>query len=101
MASTSTPKIAADKSITAANASESPLLRLPAELRNAIYGYMFGDAYFIVGFQNHTTTIVYRNKQYLALLYVCRQTYTETALLPFKLNTWVFHTNLRHRASRY
>jgi hypothetical protein len=70
----------------------SPLLVLPGELRNIIYGYIFDeDTYY---FRKYTTSHTDRStiikKLNLSILGVCRQTYTEAALLPFSLNTFSF-----------
>jgi hypothetical protein len=76
------------------NQRNSPLLRLPAELRNLIFRFALGGNTwsFVVrepygqrihncsGFQ-HT----------FALLAVCRQIYVETALLPFSLRSFSFN----------
>jgi hypothetical protein len=83
---------------TLRNQKESPLLRLPAELRDKIYGYVFSGGRIIPHFspirntfaifqgfiRNQTIFGPVHGDNPLALLYVCRQTYAETALLPFQ-----------------
>ncbi|KAF1997465.1 hypothetical protein P154DRAFT_537143 [Amniculicola lignicola CBS 123094] len=76
------------------NATQSPLLRLPAELRSKIFDYALyhGDL--------TTETIRDAGRRHavlkpkiancLSLLTTCRQTYDETALKFFQLNTFVF-----------
>lgn len=94
------------------NQTASPLLRLPAELRNKIWEYIF-SGHFIVP----KSTLVWQgisealawwpmvpikfpgriflfgepieNKlHFLSTLSVCRQIYHETRLLPFSCNVW-------------
>ncbi|KAF3001309.1 hypothetical protein E8E13_005142 [Curvularia kusanoi] len=64
------------------NSESSPLLRLPGELRNIIYGYVLGG---------HTFGETWENKKppqhFLASLLVCRQIYNEARMLVFELNT--------------
>jgi hypothetical protein len=80
--------------------SESPLLRLPAEIRNRIWEYALG------GNIRDVVHIQRRRKFYIeditavsrasfpqnshALLSTCRQIYTETALLTFSTNAFRF-----------
>jgi len=62
----------------------SPLvLRLPAELRNIVYDYVFGNSIYPLAGSHERLT-----KDALALLYVNRQLYTETALLPYCTGTF-------------
>ncbi|KAI4648275.1 hypothetical protein J4E93_004687 [Alternaria ventricosa] len=78
------------------NQRNSPLLRLPAEIRNLIFGYALGGRTFHIShniYQDVTkNTNVSKNtsvsKNALALLAVCRQVFAETALLPFSSNTF-------------
>lgn len=78
---------------------ESPLLNLPAELRNKIYNLAIGGGHiqipnhhtvqeddFIFELQMHGKHPVGGNLT--ALSAVCHQLYTETALLPFSLHTF-------------
>ncbi|KAH7086755.1 hypothetical protein FB567DRAFT_602289 [Paraphoma chrysanthemicola] len=96
--------------ITKRNARDSPLLRLPGEIRNIIYGYVFGGKTFTnmrkwVGWSLHDTffaqpyaddpskyllshsNIIFLD---LTLLSSCRQIYEEARQLPIALNTWRF-----------
>jgi hypothetical protein len=84
--------------LTARNATASPLLRLPGEIRNKIYAYALDNveyqlfkevprftapqqAYVIA----RTTKPTRRPLRHLALLGVCRQIHHEAELLPFHL----------------
>jgi hypothetical protein len=60
----------------------SPLLSLPAELRNAMYTYVFGPG----------TLLISRSKFIIPidLLLVNRQIHAEVALLPFRLTNFIF-----------
>ena len=75
--------------LTSDNSSQrdatSPLLRLPAELRNHIFALALahGEITWDQGAWP---------KNVANLLFVCRQTYAETALLPYSLNSFVFLT---------
>lgn len=65
------------------NALESPLLRLPRELRNLIWTFIF------------TTTVkphklIIPQASAFNVLRVCRQTYTEAASLTYPFITWSF-----------
>ena len=75
------------------NQRESPFLRLPAELRNKIYGYVLGGkdykSPFWQAFESSQDELL-RDKESLSLLSVCRQIYKETSILPFQLNTFQF-----------
>ncbi|KAF9736180.1 hypothetical protein PMIN06_003809 [Paraphaeosphaeria minitans] len=74
------------------NQLSSPLLQLPAEIRSTIYEYALGDEMFTVDLTGRLFGNSERKKRaYLALLQVSRQTYVETVLMPFKLNT--FHSD--------
>ncbi len=72
------------------NQQQSPLLRLPPELRNKIYGYVLGGKVFQFRSEKYHELVKssMKKKQNLALLGVCRQVYAETALLPFTLSTF-------------
>lgn len=73
----------------------SPLLSLPAELRNIIWSDVLGGTIFDIkcsvripwGVSVTNTTI---SPHQLALLQTCRQIYAETQLLPLSLNTFQF-----------
>jgi hypothetical protein len=85
------------------NSTSSPLLRLPAELRNQIYEYVFGGRRQLIKplgqhqQQSATTEEAEKGEQSnanlrptnLSLLSTSRQLHLKTALLPYKLNTWV------------
>ncbi|CAN9355968.1 unnamed protein product [Alternaria alternata] len=76
------------------NQQDSPLLRLPPELRCLVFEYALGGNTYMIRY--HRTSKAVKNttvaKHALALLSVCRQIFAETALLPFSLNTFsVFH----------
>ncbi|KAI4647677.1 hypothetical protein J4E93_004087 [Alternaria ventricosa] len=75
--------------ISERNAAASPLLRLPPELRNSIFAYALYHEIFILGPPDSCAYVVKsRDKNLLSLLYVCRQIYSETAFLPYKLNSF-------------
>jgi hypothetical protein len=76
------------------NQRDSPLLRLPAELRNQIFRYALGGETwnFVVRESNrHRVRNCSGFQHALALLAVCRQIYAETALLPFSLGSFSFN----------
>lgn len=85
-------------SSTARNQNQSPLLRLPGELRNRIYNYVFNDhSTIILGGCGHPPFIVgltpspyeYRHQlPWPALRHVCRVTHAETKLLCYSLTTF-------------
>jgi hypothetical protein len=79
------------------NKHESPLLRLPGEIRNEIYAYVLGNKHYCVATSNHidhdtgqtlSPNGFLTSSKDLALLTVCRQIHTEAHLLPFVLNTF-------------
>ena len=85
------------------NATASPLLRLPAEIRNIIFAYALshGDIKLNVipriqdgpgrtGCWKHRNWPIPVN---ISLIYACRQIHFETALLPYKLNVFVVSGN--------
>ncbi|EUC46072.1 hypothetical protein COCMIDRAFT_54347, partial [Bipolaris oryzae ATCC 44560] len=63
------------------NQRESPLLRLPAEVRSMVWEYVFGGYHIYV----YPREI---HRRILRLMTVCRQIFMEAVLLPFRLNTW-------------
>ncbi|KAI4946685.1 hypothetical protein J4E91_006856 [Alternaria rosae] len=80
-------------------AANSPLLRLPAELRNIVYGYVFeGDHYELGGYlftgkrPDEGNTLIWRTLQNnaLGLLLASCQLQAETTLLPYKLGVFQF-----------
>jgi len=91
---------------TSLNAVNSPLLRLPAELRNIIYDYVFVDAYLI---EQRDRGPIYVDipllcvrvpvSNVLGLLLASRQLHCETALLLYKLSTFQFDLDVPHDTS--
>ncbi|KAI4707661.1 hypothetical protein J4E89_007766 [Alternaria sp. Ai002NY15] len=81
-------RVAQDKAIIATrNQRESPFLRLPGEIRNQIYAYVFRDT-MIPKFSQMFKADLERRLPVpadLRLLTVSRQVHAETRLLPFKL----------------
>ncbi|KAI4920422.1 hypothetical protein J4E85_009189 [Alternaria conjuncta] len=80
------------------NATDSPLLRLPGEIRNMIFGWVFrgveyglSDAYWthdsVVRMQIENTSGSHALHD-VKLLLVCRQVHAETALLPYNLGSF-------------
>ncbi|KAF1835439.1 hypothetical protein BDW02DRAFT_495992 [Decorospora gaudefroyi] len=84
------PKAGKYLKIARQNQQDSPLLRLPPEIRNRIFGYVLGGKTFHIEYSVNTETITNTTKSEHALspLAVCRQVFAETALLPFSLNTF-------------
>ncbi|KAF3001333.1 hypothetical protein E8E13_005790 [Curvularia kusanoi] len=78
------------EAITRRNRKESPLLRLPAELRNRIYGYAMSGGVTLEDHLLPAELAVAHNPPgaSLALPKVCYQLHQETALLLFSLNTF-------------
>jgi len=82
---------------TERNDRDSPLLRLPSELKNLIYEYVLTVSYpLCFTRKKHPTKKTKKSRdkkllrgvQYdLSLLRVCRKIHHDTALLPFSLNT--------------
>jgi hypothetical protein len=73
------------------NATSSPLLRLPPEIRNMIYTLII-DVNTVVFTKAGLGRGRHPIQDGLALLRVCRQIHAEAALLPYALNTFVFWT---------
>lgn len=85
------------------NAAKSPLLRLPAEIRNTIYDKVLRDLVFELGepipvlkydydegqVYTYYDTIPH-DRHRLSLLRVCRQLYRETSLLLYQLAIFEF-----------
>ncbi|KAI4644834.1 uncharacterized protein J4E79_010969 [Alternaria viburni] len=84
-------------SLTEMNALNSPLLRLPAELRNAIFAYVFSDNVYLFNGANvywkRTSSTTSFNENNLGVLRTSRQLHAETALLPYQLA--FFHFKFR------
>jgi hypothetical protein len=84
------------------NAMNSLLLRLPPELRNIIYEYALGGreisfTLYATSSGNHFDLLFYgsHHRNILGLLFACRQMHSETALLPYKLNSFDFRGSRR------
>lgn len=68
------------------HAASSPLLKLPGELRNRIYEFVFrGEVYDLAA--TGTSPLSTHNKDRLGLLRACRQIYAESKLFPPALGT--------------
>jgi len=94
-----------EDALTTQNRLLSPLLRLPGELRNAIYTYAFTESNILVrryaspSFQirvepsgyPRTTTRRYPLYQLLNQRAICREIYSETTGLIFRSNEFRFH----------
>lgn len=79
------------------NQRESLFLRLPAEIRCTIYEYALGGKHYTTskdlgGKTSNSRSLIAPHP--LALLSACQQIYAETAVLPFRLNTFSFQVNL-------
>ena len=77
------------------NATTSPLLRLPAEIRNMIFEYaMYQGTIDFVWNHDSRRGIVDPENNYVtplpSLLFVSRQIHSEVAILPYKLNIFSF-----------
>lgn len=101
---------------TALNQRNSPLLRLPGEIRNCIYAYVLGGLIInspkplrlyirllrqTSSFESRICTSAYKDgstnpsqamSSHLDLLYTCRSIFIETSLLPFALNKFEIHS---------
>jgi hypothetical protein len=66
------------------NQCESPLLRLPGEIKNQVYEYALGGKTWTIW--RGQDDVCNKRKDALALLRVCRQLHADTAALPFKLS---------------
>lgn len=87
------------------NQKQSPLLRLPAELRNWIYEYALGSLTIRKClFRPHKFRAFDTSRQertnLTALASTCRQLYGETRLLPFELNVFKGHVEYWPRVLR-
>ena len=80
------------------NAVNSPLLRLPAELRNEIFAFVYTDAAYhleLGGYDGEfrtvlINTVTYSRRCEVRLFLVCRQVHAETAMLPYELGSFNF-----------
>ncbi|KAF2013426.1 hypothetical protein BU24DRAFT_483170 [Aaosphaeria arxii CBS 175.79] len=68
----------------------SPLLSLPAEIRNTIFAYALSDNIFRWDAHEKRHFIEGTGRNLFALLRTCRQIYAETAPIPFRGNTFEF-----------
>ncbi|KAH8629752.1 hypothetical protein IG631_14329 [Alternaria alternata] len=73
------------------NATSSPFLRLPPEIRNMIYTHII-DVVTVVFTKAGLGRGRHPVQDGLALVRVCRQIHAEAGLLPYALNTFVFWT---------
>ena len=89
------------------NPPTSPLLRLPGELRNKIYAYVFDTPErWVFTFHSATVTVTCTPKPaspqrfptFLALTATCRQIRAETHLTPWKRCVWKYTL---YRIGRY
>jgi hypothetical protein len=72
----------------------SPFLRIPGELRNRIYDYLFSGV---------KIRPVRKATDLINIFFVCRQLYAETALLPYRESTFAFQavrTPIRFRKGK-
>jgi hypothetical protein len=71
---------------------QTPLLRLPAELRVQIWKYALGGKMYQVycwpsdNYHKNPTRVLNSERNYLSLLRTCRQIYQEARLIPFTSN---------------
>jgi hypothetical protein len=81
---------------TRRNRQISPLLRLPGEIRNSIYGYMFASERIIFARRSGASVEDTPPEPRLSfgLLRTCRQINAETNLLPYRLLTFAFERDL-------
>jgi hypothetical protein len=71
------------------NDRESPLLRLPQEIRDQIYEYAFtNDTYTFRSISPSVAGLVQSKTNSVGLISTCRRLYHETALLPFTLGSF-------------
>lgn len=90
--------------------SESPLLRLPAEIRNCIWEYVLGGnvrdvTIFKRDSKRYTEWLIAMSSASFpehshALLSTCRQIYAETALLTFSTNEFRFRSKTTFKWTR-
>jgi len=79
---------------TELNSINSPLLRLPAEIRTMIFTHVFRGQHYLFS-KRHDYTITCGEtftQMDISLLVVSRQTYAETGMLPYELGTFDFHS---------
>lgn len=89
----SQPYFADNPHSTERNQRESPLLRLPAELRHNIYEQILGGKLYLVKLDRPRFNLVTKCEDSsfsddATILRVCRQIHYEARLLPFQLNVF-------------
>jgi hypothetical protein len=86
---------------TKLNAIRSPLLRLPAEIRNLVYHYVFCDQVFELDEEKWLDDPIssprFNGKNNLGLPRVSRQLNQEIGLLPYKLAIFDFGADVWYR----
>ncbi|KAI4647830.1 hypothetical protein J4E93_004241 [Alternaria ventricosa] len=97
-----TPPTTDVMAITQQNSVSSPLLRLPAEVRNKIFVYVNNGLHvFMRAGPCDRATITIKNGTHegassvyppFLFQHTCRQVYNETALLPFSTNEYWYYT---------
>jgi len=77
---------------TVRNATKSPLLRLPAELRNMIYGHVFDNITYnlYMPYGDYPLCESSFQEAGMGLILVSRQVHAETAYLPYELSAFDF-----------
>ncbi|KAF2442100.1 hypothetical protein P171DRAFT_445856 [Karstenula rhodostoma CBS 690.94] len=81
---TANPAVKSD-ALSERNTTESPLLRLPAEIRNRVYEYALSDRFLIhPAFQDPAAMAYEPDNSMHNLPLACRQLYRETHLLVYK-----------------
>ena len=107
---------AAQNEIMNRNGSTSPLLRLPPEIRLRIYKYVFGgqrlwidcrgpeygntyETHLGARFRHFNMTMTKNSDRTIdiCVLRVCRQIFTEAALLPYAFNDFIFESQQARR----
>ncbi|KAF1942647.1 hypothetical protein EJ02DRAFT_163886 [Clathrospora elynae] len=91
-----TPKNDQQRLLVARNANQSPLLRLPSELRELICNFTLAGNIIKPAYASRRWAIR-PPKHRFSLLRVCRQIYAETASLPYSLSTFSFSTIYRYQ----
>lgn len=81
---------AARKAFSDQNLQNSPLLRLPAELRDSIYGYILGHRRIFLSGQHVRHRSLTAGSVQLSLLQICRQIHSEALPILWSTNTFCF-----------